>query len=275
MMKRFKAWGERERRIMAAFFVGGMLAGGCSSDHVLGNVDNGASGQGGGTGGRGLGGQLAPPFDAGYPGDVNGLGARQSWTGYIENYQAARAPSDVINVSFASDPSGVVVGTMTFGTGAAPPPATDPNVGYPPGLPLPIAQPYIAVGFPYTMANGSLVGQRLRFQLRPAELWTGWCGLQVPTDDSGFCVPNWGYSTSADFKTCSMIDPVTNQSVAVDCAKTFLCMPPAWVCTCSSTTCYPNFMNGDLSVDVTFADPTASGSIADGISANIHLTKDP
>jgi hypothetical protein len=34
-------------------------------------------------------------------------------------------------------------------------------------------------------------------------------------------------------------------------------------------------VNGDLSVDVTFADPTASGSIADGISGNIHLTKDP
>jgi len=262
-------------RMLAGAFVAGLLAGACSSTHLLGSVDGGQMGTGGAGGTTISQGAAFMPYDAGFPGDVLGLGEVQSWTGYIENYQAARAPTDVINLSFASDPNGVVVGSMTFGTGAPPPPATDPNVGYPPGVGLPIGQPYIAVGFPYTMANGSLVGQRLRFNVRPAELWTGWCELQVPSDDGGFCVPNWGYSTTGDFHTCTMMNPVTHQTVAVDCAKLFLCTPPAWVCTCSSTTCLPNFVNGDVSVDVTLADTTASGSLADEIDGNIHLTKDP
>ncbi len=44
-MKRFKDCGERERRIVTAFFVGGLLAGGCSSSHVLGNLDGGMAGR--------------------------------------------------------------------------------------------------------------------------------------------------------------------------------------------------------------------------------------
>lgn len=254
----------RRRRVLGAAFVIGLVAGGCDARHLIGGVQ-GDTGQG----------STFQMIDAGYPGDVSGLGAPESWTGYIENYQLPSG-SDAIHLTFAHDATGIVVGSMTLGTGAPPPPATDPSVGYPPGIAAPaLALAYIADGFPYTMANGSLVGERLRFDVKPDELWTGWCALQTPQPGgSGRCLPGWATMATGNFTTCSMTNPATGQVVPVDCAKFVLCSQ-ASVCSCSATACYPTFDVGIMIFDLTFAGTTASGSVAGQTSHNIHLTKDP
>lgn len=296
-MKRFKNWGERERRILAAVFVGGLLGGGCSSDHLLGTLGNGgqtgmggqASSMGGqagaqsGMGGQavGMGGQAgaqppSPPFDAGYPGDVASLGTTESWSGYIESYTPPSG-SDAVRISFSFDPTGVVVGTVKFGSAAAPAPATNPSVGYPPGInySAPLQNP--VDGFTYTMAGGSLVNQRLRFTIWLPELWSGWCGLQTSTPDSTYCVPNWGYNGLGTNGPCYLFDPTTNAMVGVDCGKLALCIDlPGRVCACSGAGCVADLSRASIAFDLPLSLNGANGSITGQIGDhNIHLTQDP
>jgi hypothetical protein len=65
--------------------------------------------------------------------DPGTLGAPVGWTGYIENHTFTSG-SDAIALEFATDAKGIVAGTIIFGMGTPPPPASDPNVGYPSNL---------------------------------------------------------------------------------------------------------------------------------------------
>jgi hypothetical protein len=269
-MKRCKAWGERERRIVAAFFVGGMLAGGCSSSHLLGDL--GIAGQGGADGLGGQAGRSAPVgVDAGYPGDVSPLGASETWTGYLENYQFPSG-SDAVKLSFATDPSGVVVGTVTFGAGSPPPPATDPDAAYPPGASQ-LSPVTIAEGFPYTMARGTLEASRLRFTIWETEVWSGWCALQPPFPGSPSCLPIPGmYSYNTD-GTCSYQAASSSHPTAVDCTKMALCN--AGVCACTDGGCAASVYGSiefDMALSVNGADGSITGQIGDH---NIRLTQSP
>jgi len=131
-----------------------------------------------------------------------------SWTGYIENYQFPSG-SDVIRFTSTVDSSGQVMVTVFLGNGTPPPPATDPNVGYPPGLAtegmmLDSASNYWSEGFAYSMTSGTFQPQRLRFTINNYQLWSGWCALQKPIDDSGMCLPAWGGgSGTSDGTNCS------------------------------------------------------------------------
>ncbi len=277
-MKRFKEWGERERRIVATFFVGGVLAAGCSSSHVLGAFDGtgGAAGSQGGT--AGTAGQGAPrfagPFDAGFPGDVSPLGVTSSWTGYVENYQLPSG-SDVLKLSFAFDPTGVVVGNVVFGTAAPLPAPTDPNVGYPPGNVMSPVDLAPTEGFAYTMASGSLDNSRLRFQIWLPELWSAWCALQTPVTGTDTCLPAWTGEDSTSGGPCSQIDPSTNNSVAVDCGKLMLCSL-ARICVCSSTGCVSALNTDSIQFDMALTATSADGSITGRIGDhNIRLTLNP
>ena len=68
--------------------------------------------------------------DAANDGGV-GLQGPTTWTGYVEGYQFPSG-SNAIRLAFAIDSYGQVAGMVFFGDGPPPPPATDPNVGYPP-----------------------------------------------------------------------------------------------------------------------------------------------
>jgi hypothetical protein len=265
-MKRFKGWGERERRILAAFFVGGVLAGGCSSNHLLGDL--GAGGSAGSAGsGDGLGGQAGSGpvgVDAGYPGDASPLGATQMWTGYLENFQFPSG-SDVVRLSFATDPTGdVVVGTVTFGAGSPPPPATDPDTRYPPG-PTQISTTTVVEGFPYTIARGTLTASRLRFTIWETEVWTMWCALQTPVPNSPWCLPNEGASIAGP--------DLCYQTVQVNCDKLTLCL--GGVCACTGAGCVVSYFGGvefDMALSLNGADGSITGQLGDH---NIRLTQSP
>ena len=131
------------------------------------------------------------------------LDASQSWTGYIENYQFPSG-SDLLNITFASDAAGNMVGTVTLGTGTPPPPATDPNVGYPASVEAMLVSGgatgivgYLAEGFAYPIVNGTLTTNRMRFDVNRNDLWQSWCALETPAvDGSGRCTPNWESASS-------------------------------------------------------------------------------
>jgi hypothetical protein len=243
----------------------------CDVDHSLGNADLDASGQDG----------SQSVADASTPSTTDPqtsgtTGAAQSWTGYVENYQFGSG-SDRIKLVFTADANGQIAGTVTFGNGIAPPPATDPDVGYPPGLNGTTTMPgeYLE-GPAFTIKSGSLQSNRLRFTIDPIELWTGWCALQTPVDGSSICVPNWGGSSNATHTDCKLVDP-SGAEVPIDCVKWDLCLM-SMICLCSPTGCVVNSEDSGYktSFDVFLANGTASGSMSGNVFGdhNVHFTRD-
>jgi hypothetical protein len=240
-----------------------LLGGGCDNNHQLGAVGGGRGSEEGGT---------PPGMDA-------GIGGSQSWTGYIENYQF-RSGSDAVRFAFATDATGAVTGTVILGNGTPPPPATDPNVGYPPGYgaqnggPTQIGGPtYVAEGYVYTMRNATLDGARLRFGVALRELWHDWCALQTPIPGSSNCLPNWGGMSSPN--GCAQTNPTTGEVVPVDCGKFALCFGISDVCLCDASACKANDSNPDIGFDVSIVNDRADGSVAGYANNNVHFTKDP
>ena len=217
---------------------------------------------------------------------VGTLGPVQSWTGYIELHQF-KSGSDTIKLSFAADSFGQVVGQVILGNGTAPPPATDPNVGYPEGK----IDLFSGIeGFPYSMLNGNFAANRLRFTLQGLEPWGGWCALQTPVADSDTCLPQWMSNSDGNQNQCFLVNPVDGYGdaapdpglmVSVDCGKLILCNE-ARVCQCSTSSCGLNQSeaeNKTTSFDIAVSNGTASGSMQGSLGGsdihNVHFTKDP
>lgn len=203
----------------------------------------------------------------------------QSWTGYIENFKFASG-SDAIKLVLTTNTTGQVAGTVTLGNGIAPPPATDPNVGYPPGMTTTTTMPNGDLeGSTYAIKSGTLESNRLRFTIDPIELWTGWCALQpAPTDGSDMCVPTVWYSFESDVtRTICVLHPTEGTSVPVDCVKWNLCFMRR-ICKCSPAGCVVNYEGSGYktSFDVFLSNGTGNGSMTGVFSDhNVHFTKDP
>jgi hypothetical protein len=199
------------------------------------------------------------------------VGPVTSWTGYVENYQFPSG-SDVIKLAYTYDSAGQVTGSVVFGDGVPPAPATDPNVGYPPGLGMEPFSYAPTEGFSFSIPSGTLASNRLRFGIEVFELWDGWCKLQpAPSDDSNLCVPSWsgGYNAGA----CYMTSPA-GKYVTIDCGKFSLCFMNR-VCTCSPVGCIVP-PGPDVRFDMFVTDGTASGSVAGALGEhNVHFIKDP
>lgn len=177
---------------------------------------------------------------AGAPGETTSPGESDSslvgtWVGYFESYQLPSG-SDALRVIITEEtPSGYVV----FGQGEPPPPATDPDVGYPPLATEP-TMPY--EGFEYTIKDGSVDGARVRFSVIPTELWEKWCSLQTSyetSEDSYDCLPKIsGYSQAIGSAgaVCAYEDAMTGDDVCVDCGKLSHCHLDR-VCECSASGC--------------------------------------
>ena len=156
-----------------------LALGGCGGKSTSGSMQPDGSGTSG-----------APDAEATAPTFIDG-----TWIGYAENYMFPSG-SDVITMTLKVSGS-VVTGTMKFGNGKPPAPATNPDVDYPPaygeddsgctgGYPIPFA----GEGFVYAIEMGTFDGSRLRAGVAMAELWTGWCALQTSYATGSGC----GYS---------------------------------------------------------------------------------
>jgi hypothetical protein len=209
------------------------------------------------------------------------LGPQQAWTGTVEGFEF-HSSSNALAVAFAADANGVAKGTIVFGAGTPPPPATNPNVAYPSdlfestGLPpdpyegAPLA--YLAEGYPYAFDGGSFDGHHLRFTTELFQLWAGWCALQTPANDgSSDCLPS---PASYGGGVCTVQDPQTRQDVPVDCGQLALCAGGE-PCDCTASGCGLSSLPNDATLDITIAGNTASGSIAGSVFGpdDVHFEK--
>lgn len=194
-----------------------------------------------------------------------------TWSGYIENYYFPSQSDSVVLVV----ETGVPTGHAVFGSGTAPPPATDGNVGYPPNLTASggSAGYYVYEGFEYTMRLGNVTDARVRFKLSTSELWSSWCPLETPYDWGGGnygCVPNWGWSS--DGQTCLQTDPQSGAVTSRDCTLLTLCTSSS-VCSCTATACSANLQD-DIQFDLHHLNDALDGSIAGTLGDhNVHLMR--
>jgi hypothetical protein len=164
-----------------------------------------------------------------------------AWKGYTESRQA---PWDAILLDIRGvTETGMLCGTMTIGAGGPPAPATDPNVGYPPGQNLLVSTFFtspVVQGFAYTLLDGTMQDGRVRFTLRGNEPWRGWCALQTPIADPA----NNRYGCLRTYRS-AMVNPSTldcriiednGTYTPIDCGKFMLCGPNS-ACACDAEGC--------------------------------------
>ncbi|HWZ92868.1 MAG TPA: hypothetical protein VNW92_28580 [Polyangiaceae bacterium] len=193
-----------------------------------------------------------------------------TWQGYMEN---EAAPWDQLKLVIAgASIAGGVCGTLTVGTGPAPAPATDPNVGYyPAGEPASYGGlPGVLPGYPMTLLKGTTDGARVRFTVAKVEPYRGWCQLQ-----SGYqSTPNFGSScscippftmlqgTPSDPSKCTLFNATYPKGLPLDCGKAFQCEPGQSLCICNATGCdaWPTAADTDIDFDLRFTAASAEGS---------------
>jgi hypothetical protein len=190
------------------------------------------------------------------------------WTGYIESY-VLPSGSTTLSMDFVQQPDGTVTGTVTFGDAPAPPPATDPNAGYPPNSGSMPLTPASIEGFPYSATHVSFDGPRVRLGISTLELWKGWCGLQTSADlmiqsSDGHvtygCEPR-GYGTDLSSGLCyTNRSPDGGTSQPVDCGKAALCSYQT--CDCTATSCTIDRSTPDITFDMQLAGSRLDGTIA-------------
>jgi hypothetical protein len=230
----------------------------------------------------------APP----QPPDTGGPAADASpidgiWAGYIESYQLPSG-SDLLAMTFGSgggDPN-----AMTFGVKSPPPPAQDPNVGYPAGFGESQGsqlQAFQGEGFYYTAYGVSFDGTRLQFGVVSRQLWAGWCALQTSygqSPDGGGpaygCLPTGGCTDQIDsLGALSCFLGSAPDLQPVDCGKMALCLAPGCgmgpVCSCSATGCAVDVTTPDITFDLQLSGGNKlDGSMAGTLGThNVHLTK--
>lgn len=158
-----------------------------------------------------------------------------AWDGYTEAQQFV-FDSDRIRVRI----NGNGLGTLVLGESQAYPPATDPNVGYPPNedsMSAIIKTSMFRAGMEYPLHGVKVESKRIRFTVSTNDFYKSWCELQTPvaTNDPNVfsCGPN-GYTGTPDGMCFN-----GETGAPIDCAKAALCAGPR-VCTCTATACTAN-----------------------------------
>jgi hypothetical protein len=196
----------------------------------------GGAGTAAGAGGKPTGEE--PPPDLLVP-QVCGEKFSQVWEGNTLDF-FFNPQNDKWRIEFdGKDASGRLCGTATYIAAGqeAPPPATDPDAGYPPSLdPMKMGVGRGPVpGVTYSIIQGAEMGGVVHFRISASELWKDWCALQVPAAKSnGYgCIGGDGWSSDGVNCWTENADG-TRQTYAYD--KCVLCTPPS-VCTCNAKSC--------------------------------------
>jgi hypothetical protein len=271
-----------EAKSMKRFLWVGFALLGCSGATVdVGPGGAGAGGQGG-TGGGGAGaGQGASGAagavvtdwsDASTPSCVaaSNLPLVGTWRGSVQG--SSSDWSQMTLVITGASQTGGLCGTLQIVPGTPPAPATDPNLGYPPG-----AEPYTnpvtlfpMSGFSYSLLAGSTDGTRLEFGVSPNDPFRGWCAIQPPiadTENPGHfaCAPN---DNTMYMNGVWTLTPPSGPPFTIDGQKLALCgggdLAQVMPCTCSAASCTAlptgNATFGIMSFDLVLSGDTLTGS---------------
>lgn len=172
------------------------------------------------------------------------------WDGYIEGWTSLEGVDQVHIVFDSATGDGPRTGVVVFGTGTPPPRATDPTVGYPPGIDwrsgagsaAAFVGTFPVLGVEYPIRVGSAEGARVRVTVDLATLWDCWCAMQTPysqepgSPSGGFgCIPNTG--NSGDPTGCYYNDPAGGLPIRADCGWIRLCAGGPGPCACTETSC--------------------------------------
>jgi len=171
-----------------------------------------------------------------------------SWDGYVEAY-LFESGTDRVRLTLDENGNGYVL----LGDVPELPPATDPEVGYPPQAVDPLdvqsAPSGFVEGFRYPAHAARAQERRLQLGLFQPDLFADWCAMQTPlldtndTDEPSYsCVANVGFSFGANGCALSF----DTGPVPVDCGKLMLCLN---VCQCTAESCntWPPADANDLS----------------------------
>lgn len=165
------------------------------------------------------------------------------WQGYAEAYEFSSG-SDRMVLRIDEDGDGYA----TFGDGTAPPPATNPDVGYPAGLSpddlISAFQLQFRGGVQYPLHDVLVEDRRIRLRVSSMNLWDDWCELQTPVlvVDSNATEPQYGVLPVNGFSRgeggCFIFDDTAAEPVQVDCGKAVLHF--THVCACTASACRAN-----------------------------------
>ena len=189
---------------------------------------------------------------------TNDLPLVGSWRGYIENQPP---PWDEISLTIEGANSSGLCGSIKFGNDEAPPPATDPNLDYPPGAHSAELGATLSIpGSALTLLDGTTDGTRVRFRVAQAEAYESWCRLQTPYGSQGGtvcgCLPLGTATNGAG--SCTVSNGST--TLTVDCGKARLCGATApGACVCNSSVCAATRASS-IGFDLRFTGDTAEGS---------------
>jgi hypothetical protein len=157
-----------------------------------------------------------------------------NWDGYAEAY---RFTDDSDRVRINLDPNGQ--GTIEVGELPPYPPASDFNVGYPPGVPMFDYIPHhLEPGFVFSLHSATVDARRIRLSVDAHEPFRPWCQMQTPEvefDDGTVMV--YGCAVGAEGRTedgCFVTHPMTGLYTPIDCVRLDMCN---WVCGCTATEC--------------------------------------
>jgi hypothetical protein len=117
-------------------------------------------------------------------GNTNAIGSQLSdyaatWDGYAEAYTFMPDGSDHVRLTIGPDGQG----TLQVGNQAPIAPATDPNVGYPPGVDYTksyFQNPPIWEGIVYPVYSAQVQTDRIQVGVKPNDYFASWCALQTP-----------------------------------------------------------------------------------------------
>jgi hypothetical protein len=266
------------------FFIS-LLSMACGAESLdVGDTDAGATGATGGANGSGGSGPRGTPIPR-WPARTECVPSSDleivgTWEGEVRNFSFRTLVPLRLEILGASEDGGVC-GTLRWGEGAPPEPVTDPSRGWPDderlGFPGPAA--FFYEGATYTLLEGVVRDNNVRFQVNSAELWKDWCALQTPylhTMSTG----NGTYQCLPDYQELHMgpagptatpspctLEQASGPSILIDGGLCRICSAP--ICVCDETKCGANLLHAYPSprFDLLFEGNEATGKPVDD-----HLT---
>ncbi|HLK41151.1 MAG TPA: hypothetical protein VKU41_30580 [Polyangiaceae bacterium] len=172
------------------------------------------------------------------------------------------------------------------------PPATDPNVGYPPGVSPSdyfSLEANVAAGVDFRILDGVVGGGNFSFWFSSLDLWTGWCALQTPyarnVRGQGVyrCAPETATPANTDVGKLDLCSTATDTALCIDAngfSEPCVCLDDAGtysgslpgcgrsVCECSATECHADVRSGEENVSLAIEGTTLRGTIDDGVGAS-------